>query len=85
MYEVAKELVTDAWWSARGHRPAPEEASPAIAQLTAGGLAGVTTWASTYPADVIKSALQTLPEGTSAADRRAVAVARRIYLIEGWR
>lgn len=45
--------------------PKSMDASPSMAVLlVAGGLTGVCTWASTYPFDVVKSIVQTLPAGT---------------------
>lgn len=38
--------------------------------LVAGGLTGICTWASTYPFDVVKSIVQTLPEGTPKSQVR---------------
>jgi len=35
-----------------------------LAIVTAGGLAGIANWAVAIPADVIKTRLQTAPEGT---------------------
>jgi len=49
------------------HHLTPKEldAKPSMPVLLfAGGVTGVMTWASTYPFDVCKSIVQTLPEGT---------------------
>eukprot|EP00949_MAST-11_sp_MAST-11-sp1_P001075 g1075.t1 len=41
--------------------PAGSTEAPAYAQLIAGGLAGMVSWASIYPIDVAKTNIQTLP------------------------
>ena len=51
--------------------------------MTAGAAAGVATWTVTYPVDVVKTACQTLPEGTHYKDGTATAVAMRIYRKHG--
>lgn len=53
VYELAKRSLT----------PADGKASPA-AVLCAGGLAGVGNWVVSLPPDIIKSRIQTAPEGT---------------------
>jgi solute carrier family 25 carnitine/acylcarnitine transporter 20/29 len=47
--------------------------------LLAGSVAGIATWVSTYPFDVVKSVIQTAPHGTPPAQLRIVAVARAKY------
>ena len=57
--------------------------APVWVLLTAGSVAGVATWVSCYPIDVVKTAQQTLPEGTPASERTIAAVTRRIWRSEG--
>eukprot|EP00456_Euglypha_rotunda_P034784 TRINITY_DN26832_c0_g1_i9.p1 TRINITY_DN26832_c0_g1~~TRINITY_DN26832_c0_g1_i9.p1 ORF type:complete len:114 (+),score=8.38 TRINITY_DN26832_c0_g1_i9:83-424(+) len=59
---------------------------PAVwALLTAGGISGIVTWTSTYPFDVLKSQIQTLPDDTPAKEQKMLSVARIMYEREGWR
>lgn len=51
--------------------------------LVSGAIAGVVTWLSMYPIDVIKTAQQTLPLDVPAAEATATAIARRIWAEEG--
>ena len=53
--------------------------------LLAGSVAGIATWVSTYPFDVVKSVIQTAPTGTPPAQLRIVAVARAKYSEHGAR
>lgn len=53
--------------------------------LTAGGWAGVLTWASTYPFDTVKSIAQTLPPGASAREASMVHIFRDRLRHGGWR
>lgn len=41
----------------------PERTLSPLATLTAGGFAGIANWAVCLPPDVLKSRLQTAPEG----------------------
>ncbi|RKP25427.1 mitochondrial carrier domain-containing protein [Syncephalis pseudoplumigaleata] len=54
--------------------------------LLCGGVAGICTWASVYPLDVVKSRVQTQLD--AADERRTVSAtecARQLYRQEGWR
>jgi solute carrier family 25 carnitine/acylcarnitine transporter 20/29 len=55
-YEIVKKLLTPEGSS-------PKDLQP-LAVLFAGGMAGVANWAVAIPADVLKSRLQSAPEGT---------------------
>jgi len=55
-YETFKALLTP-------ENASPDQLSP-LTVLTAGGLAGMANWAIAIPPDVVKSRLQTAPEGT---------------------
>lgn len=69
-YFWSYELATRCWPSASGHDGARI--------LLCGGLAGMATWASVFPLDVVKTRLQTQAWGGAAGARRrgALAVAR---------
>ena len=54
-----------------------------LVQLVAGGTAGSVAWASIYPFDVVKSVIQTLPEGASAQERSMGYVIRQQYRRHG--
>ncbi|KAL7753611.1 hypothetical protein RI367_000542 [Sorochytrium milnesiophthora] len=55
-------------------------------QLVAGGIAGVASWASIYPLDVIKSRVQTTATATAAPGRhQLLQVARDMARQEGYR
>lgn len=47
--------------------------------LAAGGVAGIATWVATYPADVIKSVIQTLPDSTPKHEATVRHVSRECY------
>jgi hypothetical protein len=47
--------------------------------LSAGSVAGIATWISTYPLDVLKSIIQTSPPSTPAAEKKMLHVARVNY------
>lgn len=68
-----------AWLAAPGRKPG------VVAQLLSGGVAGCASWLISFPADVIKSRVQTMPEGLPAAQYRVGAVARTILRASGWR
>ena len=53
------------------------------ATAVAGGLAGCAAYLCTYPLDVLKSAIMARPAGTSDADTRMLAVARRLQAEHG--
>lgn len=55
------------------------------AMLMAGGFSGVGSWVISYPMDVVKSSIQTLPEDASAAEKRMMYQARRLYQVGGSR
>jgi len=57
--------------------------SPVWVLLVAGSVAGVATWVSCYPIDVVKTAQQTMPANTPKSQLRAMAVARSIYSTDG--
>jgi len=47
--------------------------------LFSGGMAGIATWLSTYPFDVLKSTIQTLPDETPPAQTKMLYVAKESY------
>ena len=51
--------------------------------LLAGAAAGVTAYFVTYPLDVVKSVIQTLPEGARGGEFGMFRVARGIYRERG--
>ncbi|UIZ23205.1 hypothetical protein KXD40_003911 [Peronospora effusa] len=53
--------------------------------LTAGGAAGVASWVVSYPFDVIKSAIQTLPVNHKPGEHKIAYQARQLYRLGGWR
>ncbi|KAG2769578.1 hypothetical protein PC129_g20238 [Phytophthora cactorum] len=53
--------------------------------LTAGGVAGVASWVVSYPFDVIKSAIQTLPVNHKPGEHKIAYQARQLYRLGGWR
>lgn len=55
------------------------------ATFIAGGMSGVITWALAYPADTVKTHLQTLPLSASAHERSIVHTVRTIYAQHGAR
>ncbi|ETO76643.1 hypothetical protein F444_07981 [Phytophthora nicotianae P1976] len=59
--------------------------SPTTSMLTAGGVAGVASWVVSYPFDVIKSAIQTLPVKHKPGEHKIAYQARQLYRIGGWR
>ncbi|DAZ98975.1 TPA: hypothetical protein N0F65_000507 [Lagenidium giganteum] len=61
------------------------DVSAHTAMLMAGGLAGVGSWAISYPMDVIKSSIQTLPLDAQAHEKTIMYQARRLYGIGGAR
>lgn len=65
--------------------PKNGEKAGVSACLFAGGMAGIATWLSTYPADVIKSMVQTLPDGATAHEARMSTIAMKYYRLHGWR
>jgi len=52
--------------------------------LTAGSVAGIATWISTYPFDVIKSIIQTAPSNTPKHELKIMHVARVNYQKHGF-
>lgn len=78
-YDGVRVLLTPADELAAGTPTATRTA------LLAGSVAGIATWVSTYPFDVIKSVIQTAPPGTPPAQLRIVAVARAKYSQHGAR
>ncbi|ORX68709.1 mitochondrial carrier [Linderina pennispora] len=61
-YELIKKALTD--------RSAGEGAISPLAIVTAGGLAGMANWAVAIPPDVLKSRLQTAPDGKYSGVRQ---------------
>ncbi|KAJ1941167.1 carnitine transporter [Linderina macrospora] len=61
-YELIKKALTN--------RSAGEGAISPLAIVTAGGLAGMANWAVAIPPDVLKSRLQTAPEGKYSGVRQ---------------
>lgn len=59
-YFLVYEAATDAW-PARAERWASPSVDEQLQILLCGGLAGVATWASIFPLDVLKSRVQTHP------------------------
>lgn len=53
--------------------------------LIAGGLAGTVSWAISYPIDVVKSSIQTLPEASTVVERSIVYQTRTIYKRHGFK
>ena len=49
------------------------------ATLIAGGIAGMATWGSIYPIDVVKSIVQAMPPGTPLSQRRMMSVAAELW------
>ena len=72
-YELCKTELSRAWG-----RPAGEPVSEAI-MLTAGGAAGLLSWALALPADVIKSVVQGSPVTAPRAETTVPVVVRRLY------
>jgi hypothetical protein len=50
-----------------------------MATLIAGGIAGMATWGSIYPIDVVKSIVQAMPPGTPLSQRRMMTVAAELW------
>jgi len=48
------------------------------ASAMAGAVTGVATWTSIYPVDVVKSMVQTLPEGAKASERNLAFIVRQM-------
>jgi solute carrier family 25 carnitine/acylcarnitine transporter 20/29 len=66
--------------------PKNREAKPSLlVLLLAGAVTGVMTWGSTYPFDVCKSIVQTLPEGTPKSEARMSYVFATNYRKYGYR
>jgi solute carrier family 25 carnitine/acylcarnitine transporter 20/29 len=66
--------------------PKDLDAKPSMSVLLfAGAVTGVMTWASTYPFDVCKSIVQTLPEGTPKEQVRMSYVFSTNYRKHGYR
>uniref|UniRef100_A0AAV1V4W6 Mitochondrial carrier n=1 Tax=Peronospora matthiolae TaxID=2874970 RepID=A0AAV1V4W6_9STRA len=59
--------------------------NPTPSMLTAGGVAGVASWVVSYPFDVIKSAIQTLPVNHKPGEHKIAYQARQLYRLGGWR
>lgn len=72
-YEAVKHALT----------PSNSEAS-VPAMLAAGAVAGVLTWGLTYPFDVLKSRVQTVPDSAPASELKMLPVARKLYEEAGW-
>ncbi|TMW56641.1 hypothetical protein Poli38472_006651 [Pythium oligandrum] len=72
-YEYAKRRMTE------------NGVSPHTAMLTAGGLAGVGSWIIAYPADVVKSSIQTVAEDARPEEKTMAYQIRRLYRLGGWR
>ncbi len=71
-YERVKTLLRDGWPEVFGR-------NQILAPLVAGGFAGQLTWFASYPADVVKSVIQTAPLTAKYNDVRFSVVARDIY------
>ncbi|KAI9895470.1 hypothetical protein PsorP6_018628 [Peronosclerospora sorghi] len=59
--------------------------SSATSMLTAGGIAGVASWIVSYPFDVIKTSIQTLPVDHKPGEHKIAYQARQLYRLGGWR
>jgi len=57
----------------------PRKRPSTIVFLTAGSVAGIVTWLSTYPFDVLKSVIQTLPDTTPRSQTSMWHVAKTYY------
>lgn len=81
------EAYTSAFAQLLGKR-SKDELNPFLI-LTAGGCAGATGWSIVFPADVLKSHMQTSSVSTSAGKRAAalgiIATARAVYQAHGIR
>lgn len=84
-YELAKRNIAN---------DADSEMQEALKVLLCGGLAGVVTWASIFPLDVVKTRVQTWDLvkgtaeqpllGTTVSERPStIAIARQVYQTEG--
>ncbi len=78
-----------AWFVAfefcRYHLTPPNTVSSTPVLLVAGGLAGIATWLSTYPFDVLKSVVQTLPENTPSNQLKMSYIAKIHYRQHGFK
>uniref|UniRef100_A0A0K8TMR1 Putative mitochondrial carrier protein n=1 Tax=Tabanus bromius TaxID=304241 RepID=A0A0K8TMR1_TABBR len=68
MYFLTYEYIKDK----AAERAGPEAKLSLLATIFAGGMAGIANWAVGMPADVLKSRLQTAPEGTYKYGIRSV-------------
>ncbi|KAJ0403360.1 hypothetical protein P43SY_007111 [Pythium insidiosum] len=75
------EAYTSAFAQALG-KQSKDELNPLLI-LTAGGLAGASSWSIVFPADVLKSRMQTAANGQSAAPMGLGATARLVYQQHG--
>ncbi|KAG7389635.1 hypothetical protein PHYPSEUDO_010032 [Phytophthora pseudosyringae] len=73
LYEYTKRVMVDG------------SINPTTSMLTAGGVAGVASWVVSYPFDVIKSAIQTLPVNHKLGEHKIAYQARQLYRLGGWR
>ena len=76
-YDATKDLLTSDAEAASG-RPVTTQTA-----LIAGSVAGVATWVSTYPLDVVKTVIQTAPPGTPSSQLTIGFVARQNYARHG--
>lgn len=73
IYEYTKRLMID------------RDINSSTSMLTAGGVAGVASWVVSYPFDVIKSAIQTLPVDYKSGEHKIAYQTRQLYRLGGWR
>ncbi|KAL4087272.1 hypothetical protein PRIC1_013169 [Phytophthora ramorum] len=73
LYEYTKRMMLD------------KGINDTTSMLTAGGVAGVASWVVSYPMDVIKSAIQTLPVNHKPGEHKIMHQARVLYRMGGWR
>ena len=86
-YEACRRALTPAAVSSPSSAsPAPSVVSESAVILVSGGVGGFVYWLSTYPADCVKSAMQS--DAIQPSERRFASVAdccRQLYAEGGWR
>lgn len=80
-YFWSYKLMCDRWNAAAGLNESSR--SSAIRTLTCGGIAGIVTWASVFPLDVIKTRVQTQPIQEWRSHLGAISIAKKAIRQEG--
>eukprot|EP00525_Craspedostauros_australis_P006674 CAMPEP_0198134826 /NCGR_PEP_ID=MMETSP1442-20131203/60275_1 /TAXON_ID= /ORGANISM="Craspedostauros australis, Strain CCMP3328" /LENGTH=399 /DNA_ID=CAMNT_0043795979 /DNA_START=103 /DNA_END=1302 /DNA_ORIENTATION=- len=88
-YDYCKTKITDHLSKQSANNQSSFSLSPSthglLAATVSGGIAGIATWALTYPADIIKTRIQTTSLDAQPRDLQMIRVGWQMVAENGWR